>query len=320
MDFFTSALEGKNTWQLYLVGFLITMAGYFIGQLPLTLVLVYQVASRTDIGPSDITAFQDNMDFSKFGIDPNVGFFFMILIFVFAMAGLYLAVKIHGRRFLTLISPNATIDWSRVLYGFGLWAVLITVSEAITYFMAPEDYTFRFSIQTFIPLLLLAVFLLPIQTSFEEMFFRGYLLQGIGLALKNKVAAILITSVLFAMMHSMNPEVTKFGLGTMMFYYLSAGAFLAIITVMDNRLELALGVHAATNVLGATLVTYSGSVLQTDTLFLVTEIKPWVMILFFYASAIIFYVVCAKKYGWKNLYTILEPIPYETNQQNPTNA
>jgi hypothetical protein len=37
MDFFDSARQGNNAWHLYLIGILVTLGGYFIGQLPLTL-------------------------------------------------------------------------------------------------------------------------------------------------------------------------------------------------------------------------------------------------------------------------------------------
>jgi membrane protease YdiL (CAAX protease family) len=310
MNFFSKAQEGNNAWHLYLIGIFLALGGYFIGQLPLSLFLVYQVSSRTDLGPDDMVAFQENMDFTKFGLDPNFGFFLMLLIFVFAMVGLYAAIKMHKKKFIHLINPSGKINYRKIGYGFGVWAVLIIVAETISYYMQPESYTFRFSASSFFPLLLLALFMLPVQTSFEELFFRGYLMQAFALGSKSKWIAMLITSLLFALMHGMNPEVAKFGWGTMMFYYVSAGAFLALITIMDEGLELALGVHAATNILGATLVTYSGSVLQTETLFITDEIKPWIMILFFYLSAFVFYWLCSVKYQWKPVVSLLEPIDF----------
>jgi membrane protease YdiL (CAAX protease family) len=268
------------------------------------------VTTQTDLGPDDITDFQKNMDFTKFGIDPNFGFFLMILIFFFAMGALYAAVKIHGKNFIRLITPFSSVRWQRVFFGLVVWAFLIILAEAVTYYMNPSAYTFSFSFYRFIPLLLIALFLLPVQTSFEEIFFRGYIMQGLGFWSNSKLVAILISSVLFSLMHGMNPEVSEFGFWTMMFYYISAGLFLALITVMDDGLELALGVHAATNMLGATLVTYSGSVLQTDALFEAKEIKPWLMILFFYISAVVFYLICSRRYGWKSITTIWKPIRY----------
>ncbi|MBK8081368.1 MAG: hypothetical protein IPK25_14470 [Saprospiraceae bacterium] len=75
---------------------------------------------------------------------------------------------------------------------------------------------------------------------------------------------------MFALMHSMNPEVAKYGLGTMMFYYFRRDLLAILLLVMTIASNWLRG-HADNNTLGATLVTYSGSVLQTDTLFLAQE-------------------------------------------------
>jgi hypothetical protein len=97
---------------------------------------------------------------------------------------------------------------------------------------------------------------------------------------------------------------------------MSAGLLLGIIVIMDDGLELALGVHAATNIYGVTLVSYEGSVLQTDTLFKTTELNPWLMNLFFIIMAIIFYVISSRKYKWKNPSYILEPLNSSTIQND----
>ena len=63
--------------------------------------------------------------------------------------------------------------------------------------------------------------------SVEELMFRGYLMQGFGLAFKNGIAPLIITSVLFGLMHASNPEAKVHGLAIMMPYYMFFGAFLA---------------------------------------------------------------------------------------------
>ena len=55
-------------------------------------------------------------------------------------------------------------------------------------------------------------------------------------------------------MHIANPEVGKLGM-IIMVYYIGTGFFLGIMTLMDEGLELALGFHAANNLIGALLVT-----------------------------------------------------------------
>ena len=90
--------------------------------------------------------------------------------------------------------------------------------------MAPEEYVFNFKWRTFLPLLFLGTLLIPIQTSTEELLFRGYLLQGFGVLFKNRWLPLILTSVLFVGLHYANPEVDQFGLG-IMFYYIGTGFF-----------------------------------------------------------------------------------------------
>jgi len=142
----------------------------------------------------------------------------------------------------------------------------------------------------------------------EELFFRGYLLQGIGLLVKNRWIPLIITSILFGLIHSSNPEIEKFGFWTMQVYYLSAGLLLGVVTLMDDSLELALGVHAATNFIGAVLVGYDGAALQTDSLFKTETMNATWMTQGFIIAAIIFILICKKKYNWGSFNRLLLPI------------
>jgi hypothetical protein len=108
--------------------------------------------------------------------------------------------------------------------------------------------------------------LIPIQTSTEEYVFRGYLMQGFANLSKNKWFPLLMTSVIFGTMHIFNPEIDKMG-NIVLVYYIGTGLFLGIITLMDEGMELALGFHAANNLVTALLVTSDWSALQTNSIF-----------------------------------------------------
>jgi hypothetical protein len=203
-----------------------------------------------------------------------------------------------------------------VLFSFGVWLALGILLELTLYLLIPDNYILTFQLKKFIPLLLIGLFLLPIQTTTEELVFRGYLMQGLSNVIKHKWAVILITSLLFSAIHSANPEIEKFGFWTMQLYYLGAGLFLGLITVLDEGLELAIGVHAATNFYGAVIVGYSGGVLQTDSIWKTVVMNPWFMIVIFYISCIVFYLICSKKYNWKPLKTIFEPLSNENTAIN----
>jgi len=303
------SFKGLNELWRYLIGILIVFCFYFLGQLPLYGIVFWKFSSDTSLGEEALAQFESNLDFEMLGLNKNIGFLLLILMFGFALFGLYLVVKyLHQKDLKTYITSNERIDFRKIFFGFGLWMIVSVLLEAISYLLSPETYSFRWIPDSFIPLLIISIVFLPIQTSFEELFFRGYIMQGITFFAKNKWLPILLSSIFFGLVHGTNPEVAKYGFWTMQFYYIIAGLFLALITVLDDGLELALGVHAATNIFGATLFTYEGSVLQTDSLFISNEVKPWLMISGFIIGASIFIFVCFKKYAWPSFSTLLDKV------------
>ena len=294
--------KGLNDWWRYLLGIALVISGYFLGQIPMKVVLYYKIANDPNYGLEELESFQKNMNFEALGINKNFGFLLLILMFVIAVITLWLVVKqLHIKKMEDLVTPNRPVNINKIVFGFGLWMILSLILELINYWIDPTSYVFRGSGGAFVVLLLISLIFLPIQTSFEELFFRGYIMQGLYFFSKNIWIAVLISSVLFGLIHGMNPEVEKYGFWTMQTYYIAAGLFLAIITVMDDGLELALGVHAATNIFGAVFLTYEGSVLQTDSLFSTTVINPWDMLFGFILSAALFMFICYKKYGWRSV-------------------
>jgi len=309
------SFKGLNELWRYLIGILIVFCFYFLGQLPLYGIVFWKFSSDTSLGEEALAQFESNLDFEMLGLNKNIGFLLLILMFGFALFGLYLVVKyLHQKDLKTYITSNERIDFRKIFFGFGLWMIISVLLEAISYLLSPETYSFRWVPDSFIPLLIISIVFLPIQTSFEELFFRGYIMQGITFFAKNKWLPILLSSIFFGLVHGTNPEVAKYGFWTMQFYYIIAGLFLALITVLDDGLELALGVHAATNIFGATLFTYEGSVLQTDSLFISNEVKPWLMISGFIIGASIFIFVCFKKYAWPSFSTLLDKV-YANNAE-----
>ncbi len=301
--FLKKGKEGKNDWWRWLSTILLVFAAYVLGQLPLFFLMNKAVSDANDgeANLAEVNELAQSMDFSAYGMDQNVVLVTVLLMFVFATLALWLGIaKIHGRPFRTLITPLAKLNWSKIFFSFGLWMLFSLVLEAGSYFIDTENYTFNFELSKFIPLLVISLTLLPIQTSFEELFMRGYLMQGISLWAPMRWIPLLITSIIFGLMHIMNPEVQAFGMGLMMTYYMGVGLFLGILTLMDDSLELALGVHAATNIFGALFVTFESSALQTPAVFKLQEVDVKYMIPVFFVAALLFTAVCARKYGWSD--------------------
>ena len=207
---------------------------------------------------------------------------------------------VHPQSIRSLTTSRPRVDWNRVFFAFGLWALITVGFTGIDYFLSPENYALNFRWEAFWKLALIAILLIPLQTSFEEYLFRGHMMQGLGILFRNRWVPLVVTSVIFGLMHLGNPEVEKLGYGIMVFY-IGTGFFLGIITLMDEGLELALGFHAANNLVTALLVTSEWTAFQTDSI-LRDVGQPgleWDAYLPLLAFPLMLYFF-GRKYGWKN--------------------
>ena len=291
--FIAQAFKAKHEFWRYLIGVLVVVAGVAIGQIPLTAVLI------AEKGPELIN--MDEVEMMQ-SLDSNYFFFLMLLSYAVALGFLFLAVKyIHNQTIKSLTTSRKKIDWSRVWFAFGIVCIYISFLTLAEYFTNPDDYQFNFEMTPFLILLAIAVILVPLQTSFEEYLFRAYLMQGIGILGRNRWLPLIITSVIFGGLHFFNPEVTKLG-NIIMIHYIGTGFLLGIMTLMDEGIELALGFHAANNLVTALLVTAEWTAFQTNSIFkdISEPSAGWdvlVPVLIIYP---IFLFIFAKKYKWNN--------------------
>ncbi|MEC8832904.1 MAG: CPBP family intramembrane glutamic endopeptidase [Bacteroidota bacterium] len=231
----------------------------------------------------------------------------LVLIMLLAplVAGFFVVIGwtllVHQQSITSLTTSRKRIDWKRILFSFGLWTVVTIVLTGTDIYFSPEKYELNFNLVKFIPLAIIAILLIPLQTSFEEYLFRGHMMQGIGLMAKNKWVPLIITSTLFGLMHIANPEVEKLGPGIMI-YYIGTGFFLGILTLMDEGLELALGFHAANNLITALLVTADWTAFQTNSIYrdISEPVLGWDVLIPVFVVFPILLFFFSKKYGWKN--------------------
>lgn len=297
MNYIQQAYKGKNDWYLYLVVFFLVVFGWqIIGALPLLLVAYRYTENLAAFAKAG----EDN--FMSLGIDANLFLFLMIVMFAFGLAALYIGIKaIHKRAFKTLVTSRNKIDWNRFFFGFLLWGGISVLVISIGIAISPENYVWNFKLVPFTILVCIAFFLMPLQTSFEELMFRGYLMQGLGILAKNSWFPLLFTSIVFGLLHGTNPEVAKLGSISMVFY-IGTGLFFGITTLMDEGTELSLGLHAANNIVAAFFVTTDWTVFQTDALY-VDISEPSVGFEMFFPVLVLYPLILfvfSKKYGWKN--------------------
>lgn len=284
--------QRKNYWK-YLVGILTVVIATFIGQIPLVVALFYKSMITGEPVPTE------TMEVLNY-LPPNSTLALMLLSFVSGLGALFLVVRfLHKQTIREVTTVRQKIDWKRVFFAFGLWAGITICFTGIDYLMNPQDYVWNFKPLPFMILFVIVVTMLPLQTSFEEYFFRGYLMQAGGILVLNRAFPLIMTSVIFGLMHIANPEVDKMGY-TIMIFYIGTGLFLGIITLMDDGMELALGFHAANNMVQALLISADWTAINSHSLLrdvsepsTTTDIVLPVLIIY-----PIILIIFSRKYKW----------------------
>jgi membrane protease YdiL (CAAX protease family) len=267
--------SGLNHWWRYLLGVIIVFFGYLIGQTPLT-VIGLTAALQNGHSESEVLADSSKiLDPTFTGLSPNTILLLEMLMFVVAMFALWIVVtKLHKKKFTSVITSAPKVRWKRFALAAVIWMTLCFVAQFISMQLYPDNYSVVFNMKPFLITLLIGILFLPIQTWWEEFFFRGYLFQGIGLLTRTPLLPILITGFLFGGIHMFNPEVTKYGALAMFPAYLIPGICLAMMASLDEGLESAMGMHFANNLFGTFAVTSSSSAIQANTIWLAKDMNP----------------------------------------------
>jgi len=238
--------QGKNAWWRYAVGIGLTLLIWMVGTAFLTVPFLN--------APDSVAAFSVSL-----------------LTFGLLIVGTWLATAwLHRRSFGSLIGPSGRLNGQRLLLGAGIWAGLLILVTLVNVIFRGDRYTFNASFLQGWPYLLLALVLIPLQTSAEEFFFRGYLLQASGRLTKNWLVLSFLNGVLFTLPHLLNPEVEQNDFLIAFLNWFVVGAGWTLITLRSGSLDYALGMHAINNLLLTILFGYTGGSLPPIALF-VTE-------------------------------------------------
>jgi uncharacterized protein len=246
------------TWR-WVLGTLFILGAWLIGGTLLGLALL----PYTGINPSALFTTDDIM-----GAMPSWGYlFFALITFVPLFLGTLLAYRfILGIKLRYLFSTVTEFRWWRVALGVWVWAILIGGPVLVSIAAGSEAYTFSLNLATFLPYLAVALVLLPIQTTSEELFFRGWIIQWAARGSGNVFWLSGLSGALFALPHLLNPEVGGDFVGAF-FGYFSVGFALGWVTVRDRSLEIAIGAHLSNNLFAALVVGYEGGALPAEALF-----------------------------------------------------
>ena len=304
--FLEKVYEGKNDigrWIAVIVILLIITQ--LVGGIPLGIMIFLKMSDNPDLEPNP----ENLMDLSAYDISPITGLALMIIPFVLGLITLLLLMKpIHERPMLSVITGHSSFRWKKFFWGAGAWLLLLSAYAFFASITGIQKVELQFNATSLFTLAVVSVLLLPFQTGFEEVLFRGYLMQGIAKIFKYRWIPLIITALIFGSLHFMNPEVKEYGAAIVMPQYIWFGIFFGICALMDEGLELAWGVHAINNIFLSVFFTQDSSAIQTPALFRITDFSPLFDLIALFTLSIIFIFVARRKFKWPEWHYLLEKI------------
>ncbi len=293
MFFISNSIHEEGSSRKYFFTLLLVVSSFItLGQLPLLFIQNYITNKNPNV--IDLNDLLNVIGYNSF---------FALILFPFfvALFVLLICIKyIHKRPLLSYFTARLKFDWARFFFSFILWGGISFVFLVIMLFSG-ASIDFQFDIIKFSILCLLSFTLLVFQTFFEEVFFRGYILQAIFKLFKNGGVSVVFVGVLFGMLHASNPEVEALG-PYLILYYIFSGIFLSLVVLFDDGLELSFGYHAVNNIFAAIILTNDWQAFRTDALFV--DLSPAAFglenILTIILIQPLMLFIFAKKYKWTN--------------------
>ncbi len=255
MTYLDIASLGKNSLWRYLVAW------------PLALV-VWMILVVAALLPLILTHLVTPAQLQAQGAGEHPVFFFALqgLVFAGLIAGFTLAVFLLHRKTFKDLCGNWS--WRLVWFGALVWLVVMILSTAIDWGLAPKGFTV--TIGTLNPVIILTTIVcLAVQTFAEEFIFRGYLTQSLLLATKRPMIAAAIAALLFGSLHIPNGLPQAAGATAL-------GFVLSLIAIRTGGLAFGWGLHFANNLFGAIIVVSANDVFK-GTPAIITQNTPGLM-------------------------------------------
>jgi membrane protease YdiL (CAAX protease family) len=294
-----SSFSGKNSFWIYILMFaIILIVSNTIGSFPSIITIAIKSVSNPEI-LSRLLA--NPNDFSVLGLEPNIGLIMMLSPSIAGLAAFILLVKPLNHRTLKItINGTGKIRWNRFFISAFIWLILAALYFFMNLKLDPANFTLNNKTTSLIVLSVISLLFIPFQAAFEEVLFRGYLMQGFAAMLRNRWFPLVMTSILFGLIHSFNPEVREYGFFTMMPQYILFGLIFGVITILDDGIEAAMGAHAANNVFICIMVTNESSALQAPALFEQHNIYPWAEFTGIIFTGITFLLILKIIFRWND--------------------
>jgi len=264
---------------------LLVFLGFLLGNLPVSWVFIKN-------GLFDVFEASRYLGFERMFLLQMIPFFTVLLALFFAVR------KIHRVSWKDWITQRNHVSFQRVVFACLFWGAFLGLSTGLQVVFFSDSLHWNFEPKAFGVAVLMLLLLLPFQVLAEELLFRSYALQGFALRLKKPWIAVVLSGLLFGIMHLGNPEVSEHGYAILSIYVL-LGVFLALITCLDGGIELAFGFHFANNFFSGILLTSKDQALQLPALYTSDSASfDALSVVLLMLGLGVFFFVAHRRYTW----------------------
>ena len=288
-------------WWKPLVGIVFGAFVFLAIQFALVLILVVDVAVRGGAGP-----FTDRLaEASKLDSVTPASMLYVNLGLASLIGVTWLVVRVvHGLRPRWLASVQPGMRWRFFFACLGLSLVALAVSLLVSQVLPhdPNDLGGEPNklTGTLIATLIVILVTTPLQAVGEEYAFRGYLMQAFGSLTRSRIAALLFTSLLFALAHGAQ----NFPL---FFDRFAFGLMAGLTVIVIGGLEAGMALHILNNLLAFGVAIFFGDIQSVLT---VSEVSWWQLPVTIIQNGVYLLLVLlvARRMGLRNT-TSPPPVP-----------
>jgi len=275
----------------------VVLAANTVGAIPL-----YFFYFKTYLANPELAAeyLSNPSNLSPLGVGPVTGLAVMLITSLAGFFAFALLIKpINGRTFMQTINGTSSFRWKRFIVSAAIWLALSGLYLIANIGIDPDNFELSNYTASLIPLIIVSLLLFPFQAGFEELIFRGYLMQGFYRIVPKKWFPLIATSLFFGLLHAFNPEIKAMGFLNMMPQYVLSGLIFGLITILDDGIEAAMGAHTANNFFLSVMLTNASSALQTPAVYEQVVIYPWIDFASLLVIAVIFLLILGRIFNWK---------------------
>lgn len=187
------------------------------------------------------------------------GLFTTLATFAGIWIGVWIAMRwLHREKLSRLFGNSARITRSGFLKGFAAVIVTSLLTELAYFAMMPEVSRGPIEFGTWALLLIPIVLFAFVQTSSEELLFRGYLQRGLAYRFRSPIVWAVLPTIAFTALHWNPQSVLGMNIGVV----ISIGAFAALLALLvyaTGNLGASMGAHLANNLVGFALVSHDNT-------------------------------------------------------------